>query len=70
MRISIVGSGRVATHFAKALSKQHHIVQIYSRDLNKAQRLAQLVNAQAIDKDFILGGYSLTDAQRVAVEAQ
>lgn len=49
MRISIVGSGRVATHFAKALSKQHHIVQIYSRDLNNAQRLAQQVSAQAID---------------------
>ena len=28
------------------------------------------LNANAIDKAYILDGYSLTDAQRVAVEAQ
>ena len=28
------------------------------------------LNANAIDKDYILNGYTLTDAQRVAVEAQ
>ncbi|MHA3062541.1 recombinase RecT [Acinetobacter sp. ANC 4641] len=28
------------------------------------------LNANAIDKDYILNGYALTDAQRIAVEAQ
>lgn len=32
--------------------------------------LLDQLNAQAIDKSFILDGYSLTDAQRIAVEAQ
>jgi predicted short-subunit dehydrogenase-like oxidoreductase (DUF2520 family) len=48
MRISIIGSGRVATHFAKELAKQHSIVQIYSRCLAHAQTLADQVNAQGI----------------------
>lgn len=47
MRISLIGAGRVATHFAKVLSQQHQIVNIYSRSSNKAESLAELVNAKA-----------------------
>ena len=50
MRITLIGAGRVATHFAKVLQLQHQIVQIYSRDLQHAQMLADQVNAQAIDQ--------------------
>lgn len=50
MRISLIGSGRVATHLGKALSKQHQIVQVLSRDLAHAETLAVQVNAQAIDQ--------------------
>ncbi|RZG76100.1 Rossmann-like and DUF2520 domain-containing protein [Acinetobacter sp. WCHAc060025] len=51
MRISFIGSGRVATHLAKVLSKQHQIVQIFSRNIAHAEKLAQLVNAEAIVND-------------------
>ncbi|EOR06714.1 DUF2520 domain-containing protein [Acinetobacter sp. ANC 3926] len=49
MRITLIGAGRVATHLAKALQLQHQIVQIFSRNLQHAQTLADQVNAQAID---------------------
>lgn len=48
MRISVVGAGRVAYHFAKILSEQHRIVQIYSRTFEKTRMLAQHVNAVAV----------------------
>ena len=48
MNITIIGSGRVATHLATVLAVQHQILQVYSRDLVHAQTLATLVNAQAI----------------------
>lgn len=48
MRISFIGSGRVATHLAQAFSKQHHIVQIFSPHFENAQKLANLVHAEAI----------------------
>lgn len=48
MRISFIGSGRVAHHLAKQLSKQHQIVQIYSRHFEHAQILAEQCDAQAI----------------------
>lgn len=32
--------------------------------------LLEQLNANAVDKDYILNGYSLTDAQKIAVEAQ
>lgn len=48
MRITLIGAGRVATHLAKVLQLQHQIVQIYSRDLQHAQTLADQVNSQAI----------------------
>lgn len=49
MRITLIGAGRVATHLAKVLQLQHQIVQIFSRNLQHAQTLAEQVNAQAID---------------------
>ncbi|AYO54685.1 Rossmann-like and DUF2520 domain-containing protein [Acinetobacter wuhouensis] len=51
MRISFIGSGRVATHLAKVLFKRHQIVQIFSRNIAHAEKLAQLVNAEAIVND-------------------
>ncbi|MDB5137202.1 MAG: oxidoreductase [Mucilaginibacter sp.] len=50
MRITIIGSGNVATHLAAAFKNAGHaIVQIYSRDLQNASLLAYHVRADAID---------------------
>lgn len=51
MRISFIGSGRVATHLARVLSASHQIVQIYSPQLKHAEMLAKQVHAQAINQD-------------------
>ncbi|WP_060465523.1 Rossmann-like and DUF2520 domain-containing protein [Acinetobacter sp. LMB-5] len=48
MRISLVGSGRVAFHLAKVLLAQgHHIVQVYARDFEKTQKFAEQFQAKA-----------------------
>lgn len=50
MRISIIGSGNVATHMGAALKNAgHNIVQIYSRDMQNAALLAYHLKADAID---------------------
>lgn len=50
MRISIIGSGNVATHLALALyGRGHKIDQIWSRNLDHATTLAQRVEANPID---------------------
>ncbi len=50
MRISIIGSGNVATHLAAAFKNAgHSIVQVYSRDIQNAALLAYHVAAEAID---------------------
>src|SRR5579863_5150115 len=50
MRISIIGSGNVATHLAAAFKNAgHRIVQVYSRQIHHASLLAYHVNAEAID---------------------
>jgi predicted short-subunit dehydrogenase-like oxidoreductase (DUF2520 family) len=50
MRITIIGSGNVATHSAAAFKNAGHaIVQVYSRDLQNASLLAYHVKAEAID---------------------
>lgn len=56
MRITIIGSGNVATHMAAAFKNAgHRIVQVYSRDLQKAWLLAYHVGAEAVDHlDHIL----------------
>ncbi len=48
MRISFIGSGRVATHLAQAFARQYQIVQIFSTHFENAQKLASLVQAEAI----------------------
>jgi predicted short-subunit dehydrogenase-like oxidoreductase (DUF2520 family) len=51
MRISIIGSGNVATHLAAAFKNAgHHIVQVYSRHLHSASLLAYHVRAEATDR--------------------
>ena len=47
MRISLIGAGRVASHFAKVIYPHHQIVDIYSRTVEKSTALAHRVNAQA-----------------------
>jgi predicted short-subunit dehydrogenase-like oxidoreductase (DUF2520 family) len=50
MRISIIGSGNVATHLAAAFKNAgHRIVQVYSRDMQNAALLAYHVGAEPID---------------------
>jgi predicted short-subunit dehydrogenase-like oxidoreductase (DUF2520 family) len=50
MRITIIGSGNVATHLAAAFKNSGHaIMQVYSRDLQNASLLAYHVRAEAID---------------------
>jgi len=50
MRITIIGSGNVATHLAAAFKNAgHSMVQVYSRDLQNASLLAYHVCAEAID---------------------
>jgi predicted short-subunit dehydrogenase-like oxidoreductase (DUF2520 family) len=50
MRITIIGSGNVATHLAAAFKNAGHaIVQVYSRDIQHASLLAYHVKAEAID---------------------
>ena len=49
MRISFVGSGKVATNLAKTFASQHQIVQIMSRNLEHAKKLANQVGAQAVN---------------------
>ena len=50
MRITIIGSGNVATHLAAAFKNAGHaIVQVYSRDMHNASLLAYHVKAEPID---------------------
>lgn len=50
MRITIIGSGNVATHLAAAFKNAgHSIVQVYSRDMHNASLLAYHVKAEAVD---------------------
>ncbi|MBS1529539.1 MAG: DUF2520 domain-containing protein [Bacteroidetes bacterium] len=50
MRITIIGSGNVATHIAAAFANVgHNIVQVYSRDIQHAAMVAYNVKAEPID---------------------
>lgn len=50
MRITIIGSGNVATHMAAAFKNAgHRIVQVYSPTMQNAALLAYHVGAEAID---------------------
>lgn len=51
MRITLIGAGRVATHFGRALCATGcQIEQVYSRTLVHAQCLAHELRAEAIDE--------------------
>ena len=51
MKISFIGSGNVATHFAQAFKGAgHEIVQVMSREFDHAATLAHKVDAIPIDK--------------------
>lgn len=55
MKIIILGSGNVATHFAKAFRQAgHEILQVWSRHYEHAQTLASAVEAQAVDSTDLL----------------
>ncbi|WP_295771821.1 Rossmann-like and DUF2520 domain-containing protein [uncultured Mucilaginibacter sp.] len=50
MRITLIGSGNVATHLGAALKNAgHYIVQVYSRNQHNANLLAYHLKAEAID---------------------
>lgn len=49
MRISFIGAGRVAHHFAHVLQQHHQIINIYSRSSEGAKQLAQAVGADAVE---------------------
>jgi predicted short-subunit dehydrogenase-like oxidoreductase (DUF2520 family) len=50
MRITIIGSGNVATHMGAAFKNAgHQIVQVYSRHMQNAALLAYHIGAEAID---------------------
>ncbi|MDR2823883.1 MAG: DUF2520 domain-containing protein, partial [Prevotellaceae bacterium] len=50
MRITIIGSGNVATHLARSLHAECvEIVQIYNRNLHNAKELARKVDAEPIN---------------------
>lgn len=50
MRITIIGSGNVATHMAAALKNAgHNLMQVYSRDMQNAALLAYHVKAEPVD---------------------
>lgn len=42
-RIAIIGAGNVASHLAQVLSKKHSVKQIASRNLARAQQLAEKI---------------------------
>lgn len=49
-RIAIVGTGNVATHLVLAFKNTFvHVSQIFSRDIEKAKKLCEITQAQAID---------------------
>jgi predicted short-subunit dehydrogenase-like oxidoreductase (DUF2520 family) len=59
MRVVLLGSGNVATHLAKALQKAgHEIVDVWSRRVEHASRLANAV-----------GGVPITDIRKVTTGA-
>lgn len=49
-KVVIIGSGNVACHLAKVIDKFHHVVQVYSRNIENASNLAvQLHDCNCID---------------------
>lgn len=51
MKVLVIGSGNMATGFVKQLSAAGHQVRVAGRDQTKAQALAKLHGASAVDLD-------------------
>jgi predicted short-subunit dehydrogenase-like oxidoreductase (DUF2520 family) len=67
MRITIIGSGNVATHLGAALKNAgHRIVQVYSPNLQNAAMLAYHIGAEATDQLSVLS--SETDLFIISVK--
>ncbi|MDR2835572.1 MAG: DUF2520 domain-containing protein [Bacteroidales bacterium] len=50
IKIAIIGAGNVASHFVEKIKNTDiQILQICNRHINKAKKLANIVNAEAID---------------------
>ncbi|HVW97384.1 MAG TPA: DUF2520 domain-containing protein [Mucilaginibacter sp.] len=57
MRITLIGSGNVATHLAAAFKNAgHRIVQVYSREMQHAALLAYHVAAEPVDDLSAISG--------------
>lgn len=64
--ITFIGSGNVATHLAQAFRMAgHNILQIFSREFDHAERLAERVFAEPVDKMELL--YPTADVYVLAV---
>ncbi len=50
MKLNIIGSGNVATHLAINLAKNAEVLTVFSRDIQKAQDLADKVDSIGVDK--------------------
>ncbi|MCG8578727.1 MAG: F420-dependent NADP oxidoreductase [Bacteroidales bacterium] len=49
MDIVLIGSGNVASHLAKKLyAAKHSVIQVFSRSIENARSLAEVINAEAI----------------------
>lgn len=65
-KITIIGSGNVATHLAKAFySAGHQILQIWSREFDHAEQLASQVYAEPVNRLNLL--YPTADVYILAV---
>lgn len=51
LKVVMIGSGNVATHLAAGLSGQAEVVQVYSRDISHARRLASLSGGCCVATD-------------------
>ncbi len=65
-KIVMIGAGNVAASLARALARHHSIVQVYSRHMANAQRLAEAVGCGAAT-DSLAGIDPGADAYVVAV---
>lgn len=55
MKVTIIGSGNMASGFVKQLTKAGHSVQIYARNKVKAGELAEKHGAQVVDAEEASG---------------
>ncbi len=50
IKIVLIGAGRVGYHLGRQFfAREHQILQVFSRDLNKAQKLSQIIDSQPIN---------------------